>query len=61
MAQQLDSSELVSFKELLMANAIQVDTAVQLLIEEGFFTEAEYFTKFKQVQVQYQNKDDLYD
>jgi hypothetical protein len=48
-AQQLDSSELVSFKELLMANTIQVDTAVQLLIEKGFFTEAEYFTRLKQV------------
>ena len=39
MAQQLDSSELVSFKELLMANSMQVDAAVQLLIEKGFFTE----------------------
>ena len=38
MAEKLDNSELVSFKELLMANTIQVDTAVQLLIEKGFFT-----------------------
>jgi hypothetical protein len=53
-AQQLDSRELVSFKELLMANTIQVDTAVQLLIEKCFFTEAEYFIKLKQVQAQYQ-------
>ena len=54
MAQQLDSSELVSFKELLIANTIQVDTAVQLLIEKGFFTQDEFFTKLKQVQAQYQ-------
>ena len=53
MAQQLDSSELVSFKELLIANTIQVDTAVQLLIEKGFFTQDEFFTKLKQVQAQY--------
>ena len=33
MAQKLDDSEIVSFKELLMANSIQVDAAVQLLIE----------------------------
>jgi hypothetical protein len=33
-----------------MANSIQVDTAVQLLIEKGFFTEAEFFRKLKQVQ-----------
>ncbi len=29
MAQKLDDSEIVSFKELLMANSIQVDAAVQ--------------------------------
>ena len=56
MAQRLESDELVSFKELLMANTIQVDTAVQLLIEKGFFTEAEYFSKLKQVQAQYQRR-----
>ena len=56
MATPLDTNDLVSFKELLIANSIQVDTAVQLLIEKGFFTEAEFFTKFKQVQQQYQSK-----
>ena len=59
MAQQLDSSELVSFKELLMANTIQVDTAVQLLIEKGFFTQDEFFTKLKQVQAQYQRHESI--
>jgi len=53
MAQKLDPNELVTFKELLMANSIQVDTAVQLLIEKGFFTEDEFFTKMKQVQIEY--------
>ena len=53
MAEQIDPKELVSFKELLMANAIQIDAAVQLLIEKGFFTEAEYFSKLKKVQEQY--------
>jgi hypothetical protein len=53
MAEQLDPKELVSFKELLMANAIQIDAAVQLLVEKGFFTEAEYFAKLKKVQGQY--------
>ena len=56
MARQLDSSELVSFKELLMTNSIQVDAAVQLLIEKGFFTQEEFFTKLKQVQAQYQTQ-----
>ena len=56
MSQRLEPQELVSFKELLMANSIQVDAAVQLLIEKGFFTEDEFFTKMKQVQVAYQSK-----
>jgi hypothetical protein len=59
MAQRLDDSETVSFKELLLANSIQVDTAVQLMIEKGYFTEAEYFTKLKQVQAEYQKKEKL--
>ena len=54
LAEKLDENELVSFKELLMANSIQVDTAVQLMIEKGFFTEQEFFTKLKKVQTQYQ-------
>ncbi len=56
MATPLDPKDLVTFKELLMANTIQVDTAVQLLIEKGFFSEQEFFTKLKQVQAQYQSK-----
>jgi hypothetical protein len=40
-----------------MANSIQVDAAVQLLIEQGFFTEQEFFTKLKQVQIQYQKNE----
>jgi hypothetical protein len=37
MEQALNPDDLVSFKELLMANSIQVDAAVQLMIEKGFF------------------------
>ena len=56
MAQKLDENELVSFKELLTANSIQVDTLAQLLIEEGIITQEKFFTKLKQVQAQYQSK-----
>ena len=56
MAQQLDPKELVSFKELLMANSIQVDAICQLLMDKGLFTEAEYFAKLKEVQLDYQRK-----
>jgi hypothetical protein len=56
MAQKLDDSELVSFKELLMANSIQVDALAQLLIEEGIITQEKFFTKLKKVQARYQSK-----
>ena len=59
MAEKLDNSELVRFKELLMANSIQVDAAVQLLIEKGFFTQDEFLTKLKQVQSQYKKHESI--
>ena len=46
--------ELVDFRELLMANTIQVDTIYQLLIQKGYFTEAEFLEKMKAVQRDYQ-------
>jgi hypothetical protein len=54
MAQRLDENELVSFKELLMANSIQVDALAQLLIEEGLITQEKFFSKLNQVQASYQ-------
>ena len=59
MAQKLGNNELVSFKELLMANSIQVDAAIQLLIEKGFFTQDEFFLKIKKVQSQYQKHESI--
>jgi hypothetical protein len=56
MAQKLDQSETVTFKELLMANCIQVDALTQLLIEKGVFAEQEFYTKLKQVQSEYDNR-----
>ena len=55
MAEKLDPKELVSFKELLMANSIQVDAAVQLLIEKGYFSQQEFFRKLKEVQASYKD------
>jgi len=57
MAEKLDQSELVDFKELLIANSLQVDALTQLLIENGLFTKEEFFAKLKQVQVEYKSKD----
>ena len=43
MAKKLDPAELVSFKELLMANSIQIDALCQLLIEKELITQAGIF------------------
>ncbi|MFC1819535.1 hypothetical protein ACFLZG_00415 [Thermodesulfobacteriota bacterium] len=56
MAEKLDDRELVSFKEMMLANSIQVDAVCQLLIEKGIIAEEEFFTKLKQVQLDYQRK-----
>ena len=58
MAEKLNPDELVNFKELLMANSIQVDAIAQLLIEKGFFTKEEFFAKLKQVQSEYKSNTD---
>ena len=59
MARKLDDSEIVDFKELLIANSIQTDTLVQLLIEEGIISEQKFFAKFKQVKAQYQKHESI--
>jgi len=50
MAQKLNDKDLVNFKELLMANSIQVDALAQLLIEKRLISQEEFFKKLKEVQ-----------
>ena len=56
MAEKLDDKDTVSFKELLTANSIQVDTLSKLLIEKGLISQEEFFLKLKQVQADYHAK-----
>ena len=56
MGEILDDRELISFKEMLMANSIQVDALSKLLIEKGIISEQEFFTKLKTVQMEYESK-----
>jgi hypothetical protein len=56
MAQKLDDNEIVSFKELLMANSIQIDALAQLMIKKGFTTKEEFFDMLKEVQAEYQSR-----
>jgi hypothetical protein len=39
-----------------MANSIQVDALVQLLVEEGLISEQRFFQKLKEVQAQYEQR-----
>ena len=54
MAELSDGKDIVEFKELLMANTIQIDTMYQLLTQKGYFTEAEFLAKMKEVQMDYE-------
>ena len=53
MTELLDSKDVVEFKELLIANTIQIDTMYQLLMDKGLFTEAEFLAKMKEVSIDY--------
>jgi len=53
MAQKMDEKEVVSFKEMLLANSKMVDALAQLLFEKGVFTEEEFYAKLKEVDAQY--------
>ena len=56
MAEKLEGKELVSFKELLMSNTIQVDGVTQLLMDKGVFTADEFYAKLKEVGDEYREK-----
>ena len=56
MAQKIDPSELVTFKEFMLTNAIQLDAITQLLIDKGIITQEEFVTKLKLVQTDYTSR-----
>ena len=43
LAQKLDQDEPVGFRDVLVANSIQVDALIQLMIDKNFVTKGEYF------------------
>ena len=52
MAQKLDEKELVTFKELLMANSNMMDALAQVLVAKGVFTETEFYAKLEGVDLE---------
>jgi hypothetical protein len=56
MAKKIDPAELVTFKEFMLTNAIQLDTITQLLIDKHIITQEEFVAKLKQVQTDYMSR-----
>jgi beta-N-acetylglucosaminidase len=56
MTDEMDSSDMSTFKDLLLANSLQVDAVAQLLIEKGIITKDEFFDMLKRVQAEYEKK-----
>jgi len=56
MAQKIEHSDLVTFKDFMLANAIQIDAVTQLLIDKGIISHEEFIAKLKQVQADYQSR-----
>jgi hypothetical protein len=53
MAQKIDNNEILSFKDLLMTNFIQVNALAQLMIRKGFITKEKFFNIHKEVKAEY--------
>ena len=45
-----------SIEDLVVSTTIQFDTLYRLLLDKGYFTEAEFHEKFKEVQDDYLNR-----
>ena len=56
MTQRLDDKELVTFKEMMFSDSIQVDALAQLLVEKGVITENEFHAKLRDVMIEYESK-----
>jgi hypothetical protein len=58
MAMPLDRNDLVTFKELLMANSMQVDAPAQLMIRKDIITKGELIDMLKEAQAEYPGNTD---
>ena len=57
MTEQLDPKEMVSFRELLISNTIQLEVVTRLLIEKGIITNEAFSVKLEQVQMEYKRRE----
>ena len=55
-AENIEPREMETFKDLLLANSLQIDAVAQLLIEKGVFSKEEFFEMLKRIQAEYDKK-----
>jgi hypothetical protein len=56
MTKKIAIKEMVTIREMLLANSIQIDALIQLMIDKGLINGGEFITKLKKVQGEYQSK-----
>ena len=56
MADDIETNEMTTLKDLLLANALQIDAVAQLLIDKGVFSKEEFFEMLKRIQAEYEKK-----
>ena len=56
MADNIEPNEMATLKDLLLANALQIDAVAQLLIDKGVFSKEEFFEMLKRIQAEYEKK-----
>jgi hypothetical protein len=56
MADNIEPNEMTTLKDLLLANALQIDAVAQLLIDKGVFSKEEFFEMLKLIQAEYEKK-----
>ncbi|UCG05614.1 MAG: hypothetical protein JSV83_17100, partial [Desulfobacterales bacterium] len=56
MAENIDPDEIATLRDLLLANALQIDAVAQLLIDKGIFSKEEFFEMLKRIQAEYEKK-----
>lgn len=54
--ENFEANEMSTFKDLLLANSLQIDAVAQLLIEKGVFSKDEFFDMLKRIQSEYEKK-----
>ena len=55
-AENIALGEMETFKDLLLANSLQIDAVAQLLIDKGVFSKEEFFEMLKRIQAEYDKK-----